>query len=496
MPRALISVHDKARIVGFARTLVDLGWEILASGGTARALAEAGVAAVDIATVTGFPAILGHRVVTLHPQVHGAILADVDDPTHRSDLAEHGITPIDLVVVGLYPFARQPSIDLIDVGGPAMIRAAAKNHRHVGVVTDERQYDAVLAELSSTGTLCDDTRLRLAREAFASTAAYDAAIGSWLDGDDRLPDRITLSLAKDVDLRYGENPHEAAARYALDGLDGWWESVQQLGGKEMSYLNVLDAQAAADLVWQFDEPAAVIVKHANPCGVAVGSSVTEAHVRALACDPVSAFGGIIGMNDTVDEHAAHSIAGTFTEVVIAPSYSDEALAVLAKSPNLRILRADRPPTERRHVRQINGGFLVRAIDPAAVDTSSWRVVTTATPTAAQLRDAQLAWATCAAVWSNAIVLAADGATVAIAGGQTSRVDAVDLACRRAGARARGAVAASDAFFPFPDGPSRLVEAGNGLIVQPGGSVRDAESIAVAEAAGCAMVFTGRRHFRH
>jgi phosphoribosylaminoimidazolecarboxamide formyltransferase/IMP cyclohydrolase len=264
----------------------------------------------------------------------------------------------------------------------------------------------------------------------------------------------------------------------------------------MSYLNVLDAQAAADLVWRFDEPAAVIIKHANPCGVAIGSTVTEAHTRALACDPVSAFGGIVGVNNTIDEHAARSIADTFTEVVIAPSYTQGALEILAAAPNLRILRAGRPPAERRHIRQINGGFLVQTIDPTAIDTSSWRVVTTATPTEDQLRDARLAWTTCVAVWSNAIVLAADGATVAIAGGQASRVDAVDLACRRAGMRARGAVAASDAFFPFPDGPSRLVEAGIGLIVQPGGSVRDAESIAVAEAAGCAMVFTGRRLFRH
>ena len=496
MPRALLSVHDKTRIVEFAQTLTGLGWEIMASGGTARVLADAGVNAIDIATVTGFPAILGHRVVTLHPQVHGAILADIDDPTHRSDLADHGITPIDLVVVGLYPFAEQPSIDLIDVGGPAMIRAAAENHRHVGVVTDVRQYDAVLTELSSTGTLSGDTRLRLAREAFASTAAFDAAICTWLGGDDPLPDRITLSLTKDVELRYGENPHQRAARYVADGSDSWWESVQQLGGKEMSYLNVLDAQAAADLAWQFDEPATVIIKHANPCGVAVGSSIGEAHSRALACDPVSAFGGIVGINGTVDDDAARSIADTFTEVVIAPSYTTGALEILAAAPNLRILRADRPPAERRHLRRINGGFLVQTIDPAAVDTSSWRVVTTATPTEAQLRDAQLAWATCAAVWSNAIVLAADGATVSIAGGQASRVDAVDLACRRAGTRARGAVAASDAFFPFPDGPSRLVEAGIGLIVQPGGSVRDAESIAVAEAAGCSMMFTDRRHFRH
>lgn len=496
MPRALLSVHDKSRIVEFARVLAGLGWEILASGGTARALADAGVDAIDIATVTGFPAILGHRVVTLHPQVHGAILADIDDPTHRSDLADHGITPIDLVVVGLYPFAEQPGIDLIDVGGPAMIRAAAKNHRHVGVVTDVRQYDAVLAELSSTGTLSDDTRLRLAREAFASTAAYDAAIASWFTGDDPLPDRIVLSLSKGTDLRYGENPHQRAARYVVGGPESWWESVQQLGGKEMSYLNVLDAQAAVDLVWQFDEPAAVIIKHANPCGVAVGSSVGEAHSRALACDPVSAFGGIVGANDTIDEDAARSITQSFTEVVIAPSYTTGALGILAASPNLRILRADRPPTEQRHLRQINGGFLVQTIDPATVDTSSWRVVTTATPTEAQLRDARVAWTTCASVSSNAIVLAAGGATVGIAGGQTSRVDAVDLAVGRAGTRADGAVAASDAFFPFPDGPSRLVEAGIGLIVQPGGSVRDADSIAVAEAAGCAMIFTGRRHFRH
>jgi phosphoribosylaminoimidazolecarboxamide formyltransferase/IMP cyclohydrolase len=409
---------------------------------------------------------------------------------------DHGIGPIDLVVVGLYPFTDDPSIELIDVGGPAMIRAAAKNHRHVGVVTNEGQYDAVLDEIRRDGMLADATRLRLAREAFAATAAYDAAIASWFAGDEPLPDHITLTLHKEADLRYGENPHQRAARYVLEGNASWWSSVEQLGGKDMSYLNLLDAQAAADLAWRFDTPAAVIVKHANPCGVAVGASAAEAHARALACDPVSAFGGIVAFNCTVDERAARSISEIFTEVVIAPLFTDDALAILIASPNVRILCADRPPTEHRTLHPILGGFLVQTTATPAIDTSTWRVAGSVTPSDAQLRDALLAWATCSAVWSNAIVLAHDGATVGIGGGQPNRVDAVDLACRRAGQRAAGAVAASDAFFPFPDGPRRLVEAGVGLIVQPGGSVRDAESIAVADAAGCAMVFTDRRQFRH
>ncbi len=496
MPRALLSVYDKTGIVDFARSLVAMGWELLSSGGTAGVLTEAGLDVIDVATVTGYPAILGHRVVTLHPSIHGAILADPNDAQHLDELHEYDITPVQLVVVGLYPFNDNPSIELIDVGGPAMIRAAAKNHRHVGIVTSRDQYEAVLAELTSAGTLSTHTRSNLAREAFATTAAYDAAIATWLNDGEQFPDRITLALSKEATLRYGENPHQEAARYVVDGASSWWSTMQQLNGKEMSYLNVLDAEAAADLVSQFDTPAAVIVKHANPCGVALGASSDEAYTNALACDPTSAFGGIVAFNRPVDAATAQRISEVFTEVVVAPSFSDEALSLLTTKPNLRLLRAESPPREAHLLRQVHGGFLAQNHDPVVADSATWRVVSAAQPTDAQLRDARLAWTTCAAVWSNAIVLVRHDMTVGIGGGQPSRVEAVDIACRRAGDRARGAVAASDAFFPFPDGPRQLFDSGVGLIVQPGGSTRDKESIDAADAAGGVMIFTGERHFRH
>lgn len=496
MPRALLSVYDKDGIVEFARGLSALGWELLASGGTAHVLNNAGLHVIDVASITGYPAILGHRVVTLHPSVHGAILADIDDAQHQAELAEHDITPIQLVVVGLYPFAQHPSIDLIDVGGSALIRAAAKNHHHVGVVTHRAQFDEVLAELSAHNALSDDTRRRLAQDAFARTAAYDAAIATWLSNDDPLPGRIILSLTKETPLRYGENPHQGAARYAVDGSTSWWSSVKQLNGKEMSYLNVLDAQAAAELAYRFDEPAAVIIKHANPCGVAVGTTISDAYTRALACDPTSAFGGIVALNRPVDGDIARRIAEVFTEVVIAPDFLDEARTVLGAKPQLRLLRAAMPPADRRHLRQIHGGFLVQTVDTPSFDTRSWRVVSAAQPNKTQLRDAALAWVTCSALWSNAIVIAEANATVGIGAGQASRLESVELACRHAGTRATNAVAASDGFFPFPDGPQRLIDAGVRVIVQPGGSLRDQESIDAANAAGCVMIFTDSRHFRH
>ena len=496
MPRALLSVYDKTGIAEFARALTTMGWEILASGGTATVLKDADITVIDVADLTGFPAILGHRVVTLHPAVHGAILADLDDPAHHADLETHGITPIDLVVVGLYPFALDPSVELIDVGGPAMIRAAAKNHHHVGVVTSRDQYETVLTEIAEHGALLNDTRRDLAHQAFAMTSAYDAAIVSWLAGDALLPTQVTLSLRKTAELRYGENPHQVAARYTVAGSGDWWSTVEQLGGKALSYLNVLDAESAYNLAWRFDAPAAVIVKHANPCGVAIGLTVEEAYGQALACDPKSAFGGIVALNDTVDAPLARTIIDTFTEVVIAPRFTEAALGELTNKPNLRVLQGDRPSSDGRQYRQIHGGFLLQSPDPVAADTATWKVVSDVEPTDQQMRDAELAWITCAAVWSNAIVIARNGATVGIGGGQQSRVDAVELACRRAGQRGASAVAASDAFFPFPDGPQQLYASGIGLIVQPGGSNRDEESVAAANAAGRAMVFTGQRHFRH
>ena len=513
MPLALLSVHDKTGIVEFARELHSLGWQLLSSGGTAKAIADAGIAVTDVATVTGYPAILGHRVVTLHPAVHGGLLADIDDPTHLADLAAHGIEPIALAVVNLYPFESKPSIDLIDVGGPALVRAAAKNHRHVAVVTEPAQYAEVLNELRRDGAISLATRRTLAARAFAHTASYDTSVAAWfaaenrqfasdLHGegnglvDDALPERIILQLEREATLRYGENPHQRGARYRVVGERSWWSSAEQLGGKEMSYLNVYDADAAWSLVHRFTEPAAVVIKHANPCGVAVASDIETAFRRAHQCDPVSAFGGIVGLNRTMTAATAEALGEVFTEVVIAPDFEPQALEVLSRSKNLRVLRAGAPLRDGRSLRSIDGGVLVQDHDAPSPDTSGWRVVSRVQPTEAQLRDAALAWVTCAAVSSNAIVLANDACAVGIGAGQQNRVDAARIACMRAAQRAVGAVAASDAFFPFRDGPDVLAAAGVVAIVQPGGSQRDDESIAAADEHGIAMIFTGVRHFRH
>ena len=497
MPRALLSVHDKTAIVDFARSLQSLGWELLASGGTAKVLVDEGLSVVDVAALTGYPAILGHRVVTLHPAVHGGILADLALVEHRDDLARHDIRPIDMVVVGLYPFGSHPSTELIDVGGPALIRAAAKNSSRVTVVTDSAQYEEVLAELQSMGAVSDATRSRFAAEAFALTADYDSQIANWLSiRADEMPRRITLALEHESNLRYGENPHQKAARYRIAGERSWWSSAEQLGGKEMSYLNVNDADAAWALVHRFTEPAAVVVKHANPCGVSVAHDIETAYRRALECDPVSAFGGIVALNRPVTRATAEAIDQVFTEVVVAPDFDLEALEVLRRKKNLRILKAAPPFHEGWALRGVDGGVLVQQHDEPSADPAKWRVVSKSQPTAEQLRDAALAWVVCAATSSNAIVLAKDGMTVGIGAGQQNRVDAVRIACSRAGERARDAVAASDAFFPFRDGPDVLASAGVSLIVQPGGSVRDDESIAAANEQGVAMMFTDIRHFRH
>ena len=502
MPCALLSVYDKTGIVEFARELHSLGWKLLSSGGTAEALADAGIPVTDVAAVTGYPAILGHRVVTLHPAVHGGLLADIDDPSHRDDLVAHGIEPIALAVVNLYPFESKPSIDLIDVGGPAMVRAAAKNHRHVAVVTEPAQYAEVLGELRRDGAISPATRNALAARAFAHTASYDTAVAAWFAAAntapvaEQLPERITLQLERAASLRYGENPHQLGARYHVVGERSWWSSAEQLGGKEMSYLNVYDADAAWSLVHRFTEPAAVVIKHGNPCGVAVASNIETAYRRAHECDPVSAFGGIVGLNRKMTAATAEALGEVFTEVIIAPDFEPQALEVLARKKNLRVLRAVAPLRDGRSIRSIDGGVLVQDHDTPSPDTSRWRVVSRVQPTAAQLRDAALAWVTCAAVSSNAIVLVNDSRAVAIGGGQQNRVDAARIACTRAAQRAVGAVAASDAFFPFRDGPDVLAAAGVVAIVQPGGSLRDDESIAAADEHGIAMIFTGVRHFRH
>jgi phosphoribosylaminoimidazolecarboxamide formyltransferase/IMP cyclohydrolase len=509
----LLSVYDKSGIADLAEGLHNAGWRVLSSGGTARAVAAVGVPVTDVAELTGFPAILGHRVVTLHPKVHGGILADTADPSHRADLAEYGIEPIDLVVVNLYPFATDPGVELIDIGGPAMVRAAAKNHDRVAVVVDPADYDTVLGEIRDAGEVSVATRRALARKAFATTAAYDTSIVAWLDTEigelspqksaavahqsgEELPDVLDLRLARVQELRYGENPHQTAARYRLDGVRGWWDDAVQHGGKELSYLNLYDTEAAWRLVNRFGEPACVIVKHANPCGVAVAGDIGDAYVRANACDPVSAFGGIVAVNRPVTAVMADALAPVFTEVVVAPTYEPDALATLTGRKNLRVLTAPAPGPRQFDVRPVDGGLLVQQPDPVSTDRSSWRVVTKTAPTDDQWDDLEFAWVVCAAVSSNAIVLALERQAFGIGAGQQNRLDSARIAAGRAGDRVTGGVCASDAFFPFRDGLDAVVTAGVTAVIQPGGSVRDDEVIAAADDHGIAMVFTGERHFRH
>jgi len=498
---ALLSVYDKSGIAEFAESLHELGWSLVSSGGTARAIADAGIPVTDVAELTGLPAILGHRVVTLHPKIHGGILADPTDAEHVADMAHHGIEPIDLVVVNLYPFSSDPGIGLIDIGGPAMVRAAAKNHAHVGVLVDPADYQPVLDELRAGGVLTDATRRRLARTAFAHTASYDAAIVTWFDESDStddaaLPSSIHLALELAQPLRYGENPHQQGARYRQAGATSWWDSMTQHGGRELSYLNVFDTEAAWRLVQRFDSPAVVVVKHANPCGVAVADDITEAYVRANACDPVSAFGGIIAANRTVTAEMAGAIGDVFTEVVVAPDFEPEALEILAVKKNLRVMSASAPSPLPFDVRPVDGGFLVQQPDPVARRSDDWRVVTSAQPSDEQWADLEFAWQVCAAVSSNAIVYAKDLQAFGIGAGQQNRLDSARIAADRSAGRSSGGACASDAFFPFRDGLDAAAAAGITSVIQPGGSVRDDEVIAAADEHGIAMVFTGQRHFRH
>ncbi|MEO5724393.1 MAG: bifunctional phosphoribosylaminoimidazolecarboxamide formyltransferase/IMP cyclohydrolase [Ilumatobacteraceae bacterium] len=499
MPTALLSVFDKSGIVEFAAGLHSLGWRIVSSGGTAKVIGDAGIEVTDVVELTGLPAILDHRVVTLHPKIHGGLLADPTNPAHQAEMQEHGIEAIDLVVVNLYPFESNPSIEMIDIGGPAMVRAAAKNHAHVGVVVDPADYAAVLDELRTTGSLAANTRKRLARIAFARIAAYAAQIATWFDEteqDDVLPERINLSMTRAQHLRYGENPHQQGARYVAAGQLSWWDEAVQHGGKELSYLNLYDTEAAWRMVNGFGGPACVIVKHANPCGVAVGADLLDSYVKANACDPVSAFGGIVALAQPVTVEVANAIAAVFTEVVVAPSYDDSALAVLTAKKGLRVLSASPPQLRRLDIRTIDGGFLVQQGDRVNLDRSSWSVVTAAQPAASQWDDLAFAWQVCAAVSSNAIVFAKDRQTFGIGAGQQNRVDSVRIAAERSAGRAVGGVCASDAFFPFRDGLDAAAAAGITAVIQPGGSIRDAEVIAAADEHGIAMVFTGERHFRH
>lgn len=502
MPTALLSVFDKTGIVVLAEVLTAAGWDIISSGGTAKALQENGISVTDVADLTGFPAMLGHRVVTLHPNVHAGILADLDDASHVADLEAHHIAPIALVVVNLYPFDSNPSVELIDIGGPTLVRGAAKNHAHVAVVVRPSDYARVTAEIKNTGAVSANTRRDLAAIAFTQIAHYDIAIAEWIRVQDAapelLPEHLLIGATRVQELRYGENPHQSGARYRFDGQSSWWDVAIQHGGKELSYLNLYDTEAAWRLVTQFTDAACVIVKHANPCGVAVSAqdSIAEAYSLANACDPVSAFGGIVAVNRQVTRAMAEALAPVFTEVVIAPSFDADALEELSSRKNLRVISASAPAARKLDIRSIDGGFLVQNADTVNFDRSTWKVVTEIQPTPDQWADLAFAWQVCSIVSSNAIVFAKGQQAFGIGAGQQNRLDSARIAAERSAGRAVGGVCASDAFFPFRDGLDATAAAGIKAVIQPGGSVRDEEVIAAANEHGIAMIFTSERHFKH
>ncbi|MGI5245547.1 bifunctional phosphoribosylaminoimidazolecarboxamide formyltransferase/IMP cyclohydrolase [Dactylosporangium sp. CA-139066] len=502
--RALISVYDKTGLEELARALAGAGVELVSTGSTAGRIEALGLQVTRVEQLTGFPETLDGRVKTLHPRVHAGLLADLRLETHAAQLAELGIEPFELLVSNLYPFTETVAsgasddecVEQIDIGGPAMVRAAAKNFASVAVVTSPASYAAVLQAVADGGFTLDERR-GLAAQAFAHIAEYDVAVAAWFARDDQ--QFAGTALRQTATLRYGENPHQSAALYEDPAAAPGLAQAEQLGGKEMSYNNYVDADAAWRSVHDFTDPCVAVIKHANPCGIAIGADVAEAHRKAHACDPVSAFGGVIAVNGPVTAELAAQIAEIFTEVVVAPAYDDEALALLTAKKNLRVLRAPawRPePIERR---QISGGVLVQAADRIDAEGDSpkhWTLVTGAPADADTLRDLEFAWRAVRSVKSNAILLAADGAAVGVGMGQVNRVDSVRLAITRAGERAAGSVAASDAYFPFPDGPQTLMDAGIRAIVQPGGSIRDELTIEAAKAAGVTMYFTGTRHFYH
>ncbi len=529
--RVLLSVYDKTGLEAFAAALVDLGHELVASGGTATALEAAGIPQRSVESVTQAPEMLGGRVKTLHPAIHGGILADLSEPGHVADIAGQGIEPFGLVVCNLYPFTSNPSIELIDVGGPTMVRAAAKNHAHVGVVVDPADYDVVVDELRARGALSAGLRRRLAAGAFAHTATYDAAIANWFADADadaevaasggggngaadrdpgtagetgrvsRLPATVHLALEHAQSLRYGENPHQEGARYREIGRRTWLDEVVQHSGKELSYLNLYDADSAWRIVAQLADlgpAAAVVVKHANPCGAAVAADAVTAYERAFECDPMSAFGGIVALSATVTEAVAESLAANAqADVIIAPGFEPAALErIVAKRKATRTLSAPTPSADALHLRQLAGGWLIQEPYAFVAGRGDWEVVTEASPTEDQWRDLELAWRICGWVKSNAIVLAAGGVAVGIGGGQQNRVTPGEIAVARAAGRAAGGAAASDAFFPFRDGLDAVAAAGVVAVIQPGGSVRDKEVVAAADEHGLAMVFTGERQFQH
>ena len=499
--RALLSVYDKSGVEELARGLSELGWDLVSSGGTAKTLSDAGLPVTPVEEVTGSPEMLDGRVKTLHPRIHGGILADRSKPEHMASLAEQGIEPIDLVVCNLYPFTSDPSIELIDIGGPSMVRAAAKNHDAVGIVVSPEDYGRVLEELRAGGQLGAVTRKQLAARAFAHTAEYDTAVAKWMadraDDESPLPMSLELTAERAQDLRYGENPHQQGARYRLRGDRSWWDDADQLNGKQLSYLNLYDAEAAWRLVHELGEqPAVAVIKHANPCGAAVAGDITEAYRLAHACDPTSAFGGVVAINRRVPLSLAEELTPVFTEVVIAPEFDDDALELLCTKKNVRVLRAGAPGTPELMVRSIDGGLLVQEPDRFLTGREDWRVVTETKPTDELWADIELAWRVCARVSSNAIVLAKGGQAVGIGAGQQSRVDASRIAAEKADGRAVGGACASDAFFPFRDGVDAAASAGAAALIQPGGSVRDDEVIEAANEHGMAMVFTSERHFKH
>ncbi|MBV8663459.1 MAG: bifunctional phosphoribosylaminoimidazolecarboxamide formyltransferase/IMP cyclohydrolase [Hyphomicrobiales bacterium] len=521
--RALISVSDKTGLIELGQALAARNVEIVSTGGTASALAQAGVGVRDVAQLTGFPEMMDGRLKTLHPRVHGGLLGVRSEPAHQAAMIANNIEPIDLLVVNLYPFENALSrnapfddmIENIDIGGPAMIRAAAKNHADVVVIVDVDDYAALLQELAARdGSTSLAFRRRMAQKAYARTAAYDAAISNWLAREvgESAPRWRAFGGKLASEMRYGENPHQRAAFYVGPESRPGVATARQVQGKELSYNNINDTDAAYELVAEFDAAASAavaIIKHANPCGVATGASLIEAYEKAFACDPVSAFGGVIAVNRRLDAAAARKIVEIFTEVIIAPEADDEALAIVAAKKNLRLLIAGALPDPRAPtlaVRSVSGGLLVQDRDNGVLDEAAMKIVTKRAPTTREMADLRFAWRVCKHVKSNAIVYVKDGATVGVGAGQMSRVDSSRIAARKAEDAARaaslaepltkGSVVASDAFFPFADGLIAAVEAGATAVIQPGGSLRDAEVIAAADAAGIAMVFTGMRHFRH
>jgi phosphoribosylaminoimidazolecarboxamide formyltransferase/IMP cyclohydrolase len=519
--RALLSVSDKTGVVDFARFLARQGVELLSTGGTYKAISDAGIAVTEVAAHTGFPEMMDGRVKTLHPKIHGGLLALRDDAGHVKAMADHAIAPIDLLVVNLYPFeatvakgaAFADCIENIDIGGPAMIRSAAKNHGHVVVVVDPSDYAAVEKAMTEhDGATGLDLRRHLAAKAYGRTAAYDAAISAWFAGQlgERFPQRITFGGELAEVLRYGENPHQEAAFYRSGDQRPGVATATQVQGKALSFNNLNDTDAAFELAAEFTEtPAIAIIKHANPCGVATGATLAEAYRRALACDPVSAFGGIIAANRPLDAATARAISDIFTEVIVAPDADEEARQIISAKKNLRLLLTGTMPDPRAGgmtVRSLSGGYLLQTRDAGHVARADLKVVTRRQPTEAEIADLLLAFTVCKHVKSNAIIYVKDGATVGIGAGQMSRVDSARIALRKAEDAAaaaglaepatRGSVAASDAFFPFADGLETVIAAGATAVIQPGGSMRDDEVIAAADKAGIAMVFTGIRHFRH